>query len=92
MAKKHMLQHKGASKKSQGQSAGDSHKADTNEKKSQQIENRGPGSSYANSFLRNEAVRVKALKKIPGNFGYKTPVDMSKWTHQSASDRKKRLK
>jgi hypothetical protein len=42
--------------------------------------NRGPGSAAAHGLLREEAKRLKQEAKIPGNLGYKQPVDVSKVT------------
>jgi hypothetical protein len=44
---------------------------------------RGPGSAFAMALLRNEAIRVKAERKVPGALGYKEPVDISHITHRT---------
>lgn len=70
----------GKSNKMQGNGAKSSHKADDRMVKPMQMKDRGPGSAFATSFLRGEAVRLKGEQKVPGNLGYKQEIDMSHWT------------
>lgn len=76
MAKKHMLKHKGNSKKKQGNSGTKAYKAENQKIKERVIKDRGPGSSYANALFRSEAQRLRDERKIPGNLGYKETIDV----------------
>lgn len=80
---------RGASKTIQGHKSNSAHKADTRQVPSPTMGNRGPGSAAAQSLYRDEAQRLKAEAKIPGNLGYKQPVDTSKVTHRDNQKSKK---
>ena len=72
----------GESKKKQGHVEGKAWEADRRIKQFD-TRDRGPGSAFGMAFLREEAQRVKAEKKVPGALGYKVPVDTSHWTNRT---------
>lgn len=79
----------GKSKKVQGDKAGEAWKADVRQVPMPTMGNRGPGSAFAHALLREEAKRLKSEAKVPGNLGYKQPVDISRITHKNFQKRGK---
>ena len=84
------LKVQGKSNVGQGHSNGKAWEADDRSLKSPVQKDRGMGSAFATSLLRAEAKRVKAEAKVPGNLGYKQPVDISRITHKDFGPKKGR--
>ena len=72
----------GVSKKDQGHVDGHSYLADRRTKNLND-KDRTMGSAFSMAMLREEAMRVKAERKVPGALGYKEPVDVSHITHRT---------
>lgn len=72
----------GVSNKSQGHTQGNDHMADRREK-NLDSRDRTLGSAFAMALVREQALRVKAERKVPGALGYKEPVDISHITHRT---------
>jgi len=68
--KKKVLKSRGISKKGQGHKAGKTWKGEDFQRKNPTMQEVGPGSSFAMSKAREEAQRVRAEKRIPGNLGF----------------------
>jgi len=92
----HTLQNRGISKKGKALKDSDelydspskSYKAENMQKANPRMGDRGPGSSAAYALLREEAMRLRAQRKIPGNLGYQQPVDVSRYGKYSCSEKK----
>ena len=74
------LKSRGDSQKGKGSPQGKSYKAENYQRKEPTLGDRGPGSSTAFALLREEAQRLRAQRKIPGNLGYQQPVDTSRYS------------
>lgn len=72
----------GVSKKEQGHAQVHDWKADRRIKNFD-TRDRGLGSAFAMALVREQAVRVKSDRKVPGALGYKEPVDISHITHRT---------
>jgi len=79
------LKTRGVSQKGKGLPQGHSYKADNNSKALPNMGDRGPGSSTAFALLREEATRLRSLRKVPGNLGYQGKIDVSKYGKYSCT-------
>lgn len=73
---KHVLKHKGQSRKRQGNPGSKAYAAETEKQKPKTMKDRGPGSAFAHALYKSEAQRLKQESKKPGNLGYKETVEV----------------
>jgi len=89
--KKHLLNTQGNLMKGKGHQKGKDYMADDATRKNPTMSDVGIGSSFTLARLRNEAQRVKAERRIPGNLGYQVNLGPKSEVAGSTITKQKRM-